>query len=99
MAMCTSTAHCRAVTAGVIFFLADFSAQKLKGEAFSSDRLLRYSSFGFFFIGPFLYLWYSLTLRYGPPDTLIGSIEKALFEQVTMEPVCILGTRSRNDLA
>mmetsp|Transcript_2088 Transcript_2088/g.6237 ORF Transcript_2088/g.6237 Transcript_2088/m.6237 type:complete len:289 (-) Transcript_2088:2026-2892(-) len=81
----------RAITAGVIFFLADFCAQRLKGEPFKTERLMRYSSFGFFFIGPFLYFWYSLTLRYGPGDSVIGSIEKATFEQVTMEPVCILG--------
>lgn len=79
----------RAATAAIIFFLADFAAQKLYSEKFSLARLLRYSLYGLCVMGPFLYLWYTIMHVYGPPDTLLGSIQKAIFEQITLEPLCI----------
>lgn len=40
-------------------------------------------------MGPFLYLWYALMNEYGPEDDLKGSLLKCLFEQITLEPICI----------
>lgn len=40
-------------------------------------------------MGPFLYLWYALMNEYGPEDDLRGSLLKCLFEQLTLEPICI----------
>mmetsp|Transcript_8810 Transcript_8810/g.23111 ORF Transcript_8810/g.23111 Transcript_8810/m.23111 type:complete len:326 (+) Transcript_8810:42-1019(+) len=80
----------RALTAGLIFTLADVCAQKLAGtEKFSYKRVVKYSLYGFGFMGPFLYGWYSLMHKYAPGDSFLGSVSKALFEQVTLEPTCI----------
>lgn len=83
----------RAISAGVIFLSADFLAQRLSSSTTPFDyvRLLRYSSYGLIVMGPFLYLWYSVMHLYGPDDTLIGAAQKALFEQITLEPLCIGG--------
>mmetsp|Transcript_31886 Transcript_31886/g.78029 ORF Transcript_31886/g.78029 Transcript_31886/m.78029 type:complete len:271 (-) Transcript_31886:105-917(-) len=79
----------RAISAGIIFFTADVVAQKLYSRTFSYSRLWRYSMYGLAVMGPFLYLWYFLMHVYGPSDSLVGSIQKALFEQITLEPACI----------
>eukprot|EP00177_Eucheuma_denticulatum_P004358 GFKZ01007919.1.p1 GENE.GFKZ01007919.1~~GFKZ01007919.1.p1 ORF type:complete len:305 (-),score=28.30 GFKZ01007919.1:271-1185(-) len=81
----------RALTAGLIFFIADTLAQLLKRprSPFSPPRLFRYSLYGFIVMGPFLYLWYALMNEYGPEDDLRGSLQKCLFEQFTLEPICI----------
>lgn len=86
----------RAITAGVIFFIADLLAQGLnrrtqgrKPPTFSFTRLARYSVYGLMAMGPFLYLWYALMNEYGPEDDLKGSLLKCLFEQITLEPICI----------
>lgn len=83
----------RAVSAGIIFFLADLSGQLLSGAGryspFDLSRLLRYSSYGFVVMGPFLYSWYSLMHEFGPEDDVKGALQKALFEQFTLEPTCI----------
>ncbi|CDF36743.1 unnamed protein product [Chondrus crispus] len=85
----------RAITAGVIFFIADFLAQVLnrranpKPPAFSFTRLLRYTVYGLIAMGPFLYLWYALMNEYGPEDDISGSLIKCIFEQITLEPICI----------
>lgn len=93
----------RALTAGFIFFLADAIAQALalrqlaasgaqsKLLRFSTARLVRYTAYGFFVMGPFLYLWYSLMEEYGPEDDLSGALQKSIFEQIVLEPVCISG--------
>eukprot|EP00180_Rhodochaete_pulchella_P002523 Plantae.Rhodophyta-Rhodochaete_pulchella.ctg3869.p2 GENE.Plantae.Rhodophyta-Rhodochaete_pulchella.ctg3869~~Plantae.Rhodophyta-Rhodochaete_pulchella.ctg3869.p2 ORF type:complete len:276 (+),score=32.11 Plantae.Rhodophyta-Rhodochaete_pulchella.ctg3869:214-1041(+) len=79
----------RAISAGLIFFSADVVAQKLYGKTFSYARLCRYSVYGLAVMGPFLYMWYFVMHLYGPNDSLVGSIQKAIFEQVTLEPACI----------
>lgn len=83
----------RAISAGVIFLSADIIAQRLASSTAPFDlvRLIRYSSYGLVVMGPFLYLWYSAMHLYGPDDTLVGAAQKALFEQVTLEPLCISG--------
>lgn len=87
----------RAISAGIVFFCADSIAQFLnrpKHRPFSSTysfgRNFRYGMYGLVLLGPLLYAWYGLMHRYGPPDTLRGSIEKALIESFTLEPVCII---------
>lgn len=86
----------RAITAGVIFVIADFLSQLLNTprnksliDVFSMQRLLRYSFYGLTLMGPFLYVWYMAMHAYGPEDDLRGSLIKCVFEQVTLEPVCI----------
>ena len=86
----------RAITAAVIFFIADLAAQFLNRPkqrpllaSFSIPRLFRYTSYGFIFMGPFLYIWYTAMNEYGPPDDLRGSLIKCLFDQLTLEPLCI----------
>lgn len=86
----------RAITAGVIFFIADVLAQLLNRRAkgkttpvFSLARLARYSFYGVLMMGPFLYLWYALMNEYAPDDDLKGSLMKCLFEQITLEPICV----------
>lgn len=81
----------RALTAALIFFIADTLAQLLKRPRapFSLPRLFRYSLYGLIIMGPFLYLWYALMNEYGPDDDLRGSLQKCIFEQVTLEPICI----------
>lgn len=83
----------RAISAGFIFLSADIIAQRLASSAAPFDfvRLIRYSSYGLVVMGPFLYLWYSAMHLYGPNDTLVGAAQKALFEQITLEPLCIGG--------
>lgn len=83
----------RAISAGFIFLSADFIAQRLSSSTAPFDyvRLIRYSSYGLVVMGPFLYLWYSAMHLYGPDDTLVGAAQKALFEQITLEPLCISG--------
>lgn len=80
----------RAITAGIIFFIADVLAQLLKTRSsFSLTRLLKYSFYGFSVMGPFLYLWYATMNEYGPDDDFKGALIKCLFEQITLEPICI----------
>lgn len=87
----------RAVSAGIIFFLADFIAQFLNRprhksfrSCYSFGRNIRYSIYGFLVLGPMLHMWYKFMHRYGPPDTLRGSLLKALIENFTLEPWCIV---------
>lgn len=87
----------RAISAGIIFFFADLIAQFLnrtKQRPFSSTysfgRNMRYSFYGLLLMGPLLYVWYGLMHCYGPPDTIRGSIQKALIENFTLEPGCII---------
>lgn len=40
-------------------------------------------------MGPFLYVWYTMMNAYGPDDDFSGSLQKCLFEQLTLEPICI----------
>ena len=86
----------RAITAAVIFFIADTAAQLLNRPkqrpllaSFSIPRLCRYTSYGLIIMGPFLYIWYTAMNEYGPPDDLRGSLIKCLFDQLTLEPLCI----------
>jgi hypothetical protein len=55
----------------------------------SGARLLRYTTYGLTVMGPFLYLWYSMMEAFGPEDDLRGALAKSLFEQITLEPMCI----------
>lgn len=87
----------RAISAGIIFFFADLIAQFLNrpkqtpfSSTYSFGRNIRYCAYGLLLMGPLLYVWYSLMHRYGPPDTLRGSIQKALIENFTLEPGCIV---------
>ncbi|PXF47171.1 PXMP2/4 family protein 4 [Gracilariopsis chorda] len=87
----------RAVTAAIIFFIADVFAQFLSSPrsaslcfAFQFDRLFRYTLYGLVVMGPFLYVWYEAMHQYGPDDDLRGSLVKCLFEQITLEPCCII---------
>lgn len=82
----------RALSAGVIFFVADLAAQRLSNSEapFCYTRLARYSVYGATFMGPFLWVWYSLMNEYGPGDDLAGSLQKCIFEQITLEPLCII---------
>lgn len=82
----------RALSAGVIFFVADVAAQRLggAGDPFSGARLARYSAYGALVMGPFLHAWYGLMNAYGPGDDLAGSLQKCVFEQLTLEPLCIV---------
>lgn len=87
----------RAVTAGIIFCFADILAQLLTRPAgrksftatFSFWRVVRYALFGLLFIGPVLYVWYDMMNQFGPPDDVRGSVFKSIFEELTLEPVCI----------
>lgn len=79
----------RALSAAVIFFIADLIAQKLATTQLCLNRLARYTTYGMFIMGPLLYFWYSLMNEYGPEDTLTGSLQKCLFDQLTLEPLCI----------
>ncbi|KAA8496460.1 Protein Mpv17 [Porphyridium purpureum] len=80
----------RAVTAGIIFSCADISAQLLvPNTAYSLKRTLKFGSYGFGFMGPFLHLWYMFMHEYAPGDSFAGSLVKSIFEEVTLEPICI----------
>ncbi|CAN8070173.1 unnamed protein product [Agarophyton chilense] len=87
----------RAITAGIIFFIADIFAQFLSSSKttslcyeFQFDRLFRYSLYGLIVMGPFLFVWYEAMHMYGPADDLQGSLVKCVFEQITLEPCCII---------
>eukprot|EP00183_Erythrolobus_madagascarensis_P003151 CAMPEP_0185850064 /NCGR_PEP_ID=MMETSP1354-20130828/4341_1 /TAXON_ID=708628 /ORGANISM="Erythrolobus madagascarensis, Strain CCMP3276" /LENGTH=284 /DNA_ID=CAMNT_0028550697 /DNA_START=327 /DNA_END=1182 /DNA_ORIENTATION=+ len=72
--------------------MADICAQKLAGtDKFSYKRVLKYGIYGLCIMGPFLYGWYGLMHRYAPGDSFLGAVSKALFEQLTLEPMCIVG--------
>lgn len=81
----------RAVSAGVIFFYADIVGQLLSGGPLDCARLARYTFYGLSVMGPFLSLWYSMMNVLGPEDDVRGALIKSVFEQVTLEPVCIAG--------
>lgn len=93
----------RALTAGAIFFLADLAAQRLSsvisgtssgrlggGGGISVGRLMRYTSYGGLIMGPFLYYWYALMNAYAPRDDMAAALAKCCFEQLTLEPFCIV---------
>lgn len=87
----------RAITAGIIFLFADTIAQLLNrprqkpfSTTFSPARALRYSAYGLFLMGPFLYVWYDAMHRFGPPDDLHGALLKAVVESLVLEPICLI---------
>ena len=79
----------RAITAGLLFTCADISAQLLASDTYTLMRTVRFGMYGFGFMGPFLHVWYMFMHEHAPGDTFWGSLVKALFEQVTLEPMCI----------
>lgn len=86
----------RAISAGIIFSLADAIAQFLNRPirkpflaTFSLKRTMRYSCYGWLLMGPLLYVWYDAMHRYGPSDDFRGALLKACFEAITLEPFCV----------
>lgn len=80
----------RALSAALIFLVADLTAQKCTSHPLCLHRLLRYSSYGGLIVGPFLYGWYSAMNAYAPRDDAPAALAKCLFEQITLEPFCIV---------
>jgi len=83
----------RTFSAGFIFLFADLLAQKFSspvGTAISLGRLFRYSTYGGFIIAPFLYYWYGAMNYYAPRDDIFAALAKCIFEQLTLEPSCII---------
>lgn len=95
----------RAITAAIIFFFADSIAQILHHnnnkhknanrnrktfvQVYSLKRAMRYSVYGLIINGPFLFFWYDIMHRFGPPDDFHGSLLKAFFESLTLEPLVV----------
>lgn len=86
----------RSISAGFIFLTADSIAQILSRprhkhllSSFSLKRALRYSLYGLIIMGPLLYVWYNMMHKFGPPDDMQGAMLKSIFEEITLEPLCI----------
>jgi len=85
----------KSLTAGVIFGLSDFCAQRIERGGASADddgaplalsRILTSFLVGLVFFGPAAHLWYDAVFRFLPSTSLVGTLQKAALGQIFFGP-------------
>lgn len=82
----------KSATAGVIFALSDYMAQRLEkrpnGEPRSVvlSRLLTSAAVGFFYFGPAAHYWYATIFKILPGTHLVSTLQKAALGQILFGP-------------
>jgi protein Mpv17 len=88
----------KSITAGIVFGLSDYSAQKLQQQRANKNdqhqqhqkinwtRCLSCASVGLLYFGPAAHYWYKLLFHLLPATTLSSTLQKAVLGQVIFGP-------------
>jgi len=79
----------KSCTAGVIFVLSDYLAQRLEkkeGSKLDTTRLFTSAAVGLFCFGPGAHYWYNMIFRVFPGTSLISTVQKAAMGQLFFGP-------------
>ena len=81
----------KSYTAGIVFALSDYIAQKLEknsGESKKMDktRLLASTLVGFLYFGPAAHYWYEAIFAFLPGSSLWSTLQKAVLGQIIFGP-------------
>lgn len=81
----------KSYTAGIIFWLSDFLAQRIERSSeedkpLDKTRLFATTAIGFFYFGPAAHYWYEMIFRLLPGTGLVSTIQKAALGQLLFGP-------------
>lgn len=81
----------KSATAGVVFGLSDYLAQRLEAKKdkplkINWTRVLSSVAVGFFYFGPAAHYWYDAIFKLLPATTLVSTLQKAALGQLIFGP-------------
>jgi hypothetical protein len=76
----------KSLTAGCVFALSDYLAQRVEGEKINKTRLMVSIAVGLFYFGPAAHYWYDAIFRLLPATSLISTLQKAALGQLIFGP-------------
>lgn len=85
----TSPIATKSVTAGAIFFLSDYAAQRIEKKADTKHdwkRTISTALVGLLYFGPAAHFWYDMIFRILPGTSLISTMQKAFLGQMFFGP-------------
>nr|DAD41460.1 TPA_asm: hypothetical protein HUJ06_015783 [Nelumbo nucifera] len=80
----------KSITAGLIYSVADLSAQRMtqtSSESFDLIRTLRMTGYGMLFMGPSLHFWFNFLSRVFPKLDVVTTLKKLIMGQVIYGPI------------
>ena len=76
----------KSITAGCMFTLSDYLAQKVEKTKLNPTRLWTAGAVGLFYFGPAAHAWYEMIFRILPGTGMISTLQKAALGQLIFGP-------------